>query len=102
MITSGLIHNVLHYINIPVDIREICVMLAPAFSGLTSTAAYLLAKEIGQRPDGTGGDAAGLWAALFMGVAPGQLDLASVYHILIHSLQVTFRDRLLVHTITKL
>jgi len=74
MITSGLIHNILHYINIPVDIREICVMLAPAFSGLTSTAAYLLAREIGRKADGSGGDGAGLWAALFMGVAPGYIS----------------------------
>ena len=71
MITSGVIHNVLHAINIPVDIREICVLLAPVFSGFTSGAAYLLAKEIGRKEDGTGGEAAGLWAALFIGIAPG-------------------------------
>jgi len=81
MITSGVIHNILHAINIPVDIREICVMLAPAFSGLTSTAAYLLAREIGQKADGTGGEGAGLWAALFMGVAPGQSPCFSYSHL---------------------
>jgi dolichyl-diphosphooligosaccharide--protein glycosyltransferase len=36
MVTSGLIYNFLHLINIPVNIRDVCVMLAPAFSGLTA------------------------------------------------------------------
>ena len=36
MVTSGIIHNVLHYFNLPVHIRDVCVMLAPAFSGLTA------------------------------------------------------------------
>lgn len=31
MITSGAIHYVLHSLNIPVHIRDICVFLAPVF-----------------------------------------------------------------------
>lgn len=31
MITSGAIHYVLHLLNIPVHIRDICVFLAPVF-----------------------------------------------------------------------
>jgi len=41
MVTSGIIYNFLKLINIPVDIRNVCVMLAPAFSGLTAWATYL-------------------------------------------------------------
>jgi hypothetical protein len=41
MVTSGLIWNFLHLINMPVDIRNVCVMLAPAFAGLTAVATYL-------------------------------------------------------------
>lgn len=31
MITSGSIHYILHSLNIPVHIRDICVFLAPVF-----------------------------------------------------------------------
>ena len=46
MITSGAIHWVLDGLNMPVHIREICVFLAPLFSGLTAISAYLLTKEL--------------------------------------------------------
>ena len=71
MLTSGFIHNVLHYLHLPVNIREICVLLAPGFSGLTAIATFLLTKEIGSDENGKGGDGAGLWAALFIGITPG-------------------------------
>jgi dolichyl-diphosphooligosaccharide---protein glycosyltransferase len=41
MATSGVIYNFLHAIHLPVDIRNVCVMLAPAFSGLTAWATYM-------------------------------------------------------------
>jgi len=41
MATSGVIYNFLQAIHLPVDIRNICVMLAPAFSGLTAWATYM-------------------------------------------------------------
>lgn len=41
MVTSGIIWSFLKWINCPVDIRNVCVMLAPAFSGLTALATYL-------------------------------------------------------------
>ncbi|CAF4382712.1 unnamed protein product, partial [Adineta steineri] len=46
MVTSGVIHWFFHMINIPIHIREICVFLAPIFSGLTALATYLLTKEL--------------------------------------------------------
>jgi dolichyl-diphosphooligosaccharide--protein glycosyltransferase len=64
MVTSGLIHWFLHMINIPIHIREICVFLAPFFSGLTALATYLLTKELWSRR-------AGLFAAAFIAIAPG-------------------------------
>ncbi|KAB7506784.1 Dolichyl-diphosphooligosaccharide--protein glycosyltransferase subunit STT3B [Armadillidium nasatum] len=67
MITSGAIHYVLNLLHIPVHIRDICVFLAPIFSGLTAIATYLLTKEIWS----TG---AGLFAACFIAVVPGYIS----------------------------
>lgn len=46
MLTSGLIHWTLSLLNIPVHIRDVCVFLAPIFSGLTAISTYLLTKEL--------------------------------------------------------
>ncbi|KAJ2288012.1 oligosaccharyl transferase stt3 subunit, partial [Coemansia sp. RSA 2706] len=67
MVTSAAIYNALHALNIPVDIRNVCVFLAPAFSALTAVATYLLGKEVKNAT-------AGLFAAAFMGVAPGYIS----------------------------
>src|SRR5271156_2471093 len=64
MVTSAIIYKVLRLISLPVDIRNICVLLAPGFSGLTALATYLFTREMT-------GDGAGLLAAAFMGIAPG-------------------------------
>lgn len=61
MLTSGLIHYVLDSMNIPVHIRDICVFLAPVFSGLTAIATYLLTKELWN-------EQAGLFAACFIAI----------------------------------
>lgn len=71
MVTSGLIWKALHTLSIPVDIREVCVQLAPLFSGLTAFATYLFAREVGS---GASKEATGLWAALFIGIAPGYIS----------------------------
>ncbi|XP_045606942.1 dolichyl-diphosphooligosaccharide--protein glycosyltransferase subunit STT3B isoform X1 [Procambarus clarkii] len=67
MVTSGSIHYVLNLLNIPVHIRDICVFLAPIFSGLTAIATYLLTKEIWSA-------GAGLFAACFIAVVPGYIS----------------------------
>lgn len=41
MATSGVIYNALHALNLPVDIRNVCVLLAPGFSALTAWATYM-------------------------------------------------------------
>ena len=68
MVTSGVIYHVLRFLTLPVDIRNICVLLAPAFSGLTSFAMYLLTSEMTPSPS------AGLLAAGFMGIVPGYIS----------------------------
>ncbi len=71
MVTAGVIWKALNTLNVPVDIREVCVQLAPAFSGLTALATYLFAKEVGN-PGSR--ESTGLWAALFIGIAPGYIS----------------------------
>ncbi|CRG92163.1 dolichyl-diphosphooligosaccharide--protein glycosyltransferase [Talaromyces islandicus] len=68
MVTSGVIYHFLRFISIPVDIRNVCVLLAPGFSGLTAFATYLLTNEMSDSPS------AGLLAAAFMGIAPGYIS----------------------------
>ncbi|RMX82402.1 hypothetical protein D0868_15823, partial [Hortaea werneckii] len=68
MVTSGTIYHVLRFLTLPVDIRNICVLLAPGFSGLTAFASYLFTSEMSDSPS------AGLLAAIFMGIAPGYIS----------------------------
>merc|ERR1719225_877410 len=67
MITSGSIHYVLSTLNIPTNIRDICVFLAPLFSGLTAISTYLLTKELWSQ-------GAGLFAAGFIAIVPGYIS----------------------------
>lgn len=68
MVTSGVIYHTLRFLTLPVDIRNICVLLAPGFSGLTALATYLLTSEMSTSPS------AGLLAAVFMGITPGYIS----------------------------
>lgn len=88
MITSGGIHWLLHLLNIPVHIRDICVFLAPVFSGLTAISTYLLTKELWS-------PGAGLFAASFIAIVPGYISrsVAGSYDnegIAIFALQFTY------------
>lgn len=88
MITSGTIHYILHSLNIPIHIRDICVFLAPVFSGLTAISTYLLTKEIWNA-------GAGLFAACFIAIVPGYISrsVAGSYDnegIAIFALQITY------------
>ncbi|KAG1857340.1 glycosyltransferase family 66 protein [Suillus subalutaceus] len=58
----GVIYNLLHALNLPVDIRNICVLLAPGFSALTAWATYI----------------AGLLAAAFIGIVPGYISRSAI------------------------
>lgn len=68
MLTSGFIHYILHLLNIPIHIRDICVFLAPVFSGLTALATYFLTKELWN-------EGAGLFAACFISIGKYGLHL---------------------------
>lgn len=68
MVTSGIIYHILRFLTIPVDIRNVCVLLAPGFSGLTALAMYFLTCEMSSSPS------AGLLAAAFMGITPGYIS----------------------------
>lgn len=88
MVTSGLIYHVLKFLALPVDIRNICVLLAPAFSGLTALATYFFTKEMKS-------ESAGLLAAAFIAIAPGYISrsVAGSYDneaIAIFLLMITF------------
>ncbi|EIM80345.1 Oligosaccharyl transferase STT3 subunit [Stereum hirsutum FP-91666 SS1] len=67
MATSGVIYSLLHAINLPVDIRNICVLLAPGFSSLTAWATYMFTKEMKD-------ESAGLLAAALIGIVPGYIS----------------------------
>eukprot|EP00090_Calanus_glacialis_P006374 TRINITY_DN1496_c0_g1_i1.p1 TRINITY_DN1496_c0_g1~~TRINITY_DN1496_c0_g1_i1.p1 ORF type:complete len:773 (-),score=209.57 TRINITY_DN1496_c0_g1_i1:434-2752(-) len=67
MITSGSIHYVLSLLNIPIHIRDVCVFLAPLFSGLTAISTYFLTKELWS-------EGAGLFAACFIAIVPGYIS----------------------------
>ncbi|KAG5360066.1 Dolichyl-diphosphooligosaccharide--protein glycosyltransferase subunit stt3 [Yarrowia sp. B02] len=88
MVTSGVIHKLLRMVALPIDIRNICVMMAPAFSGLTAYATYLFTSEMKNQ-------SAGLLAAAFIGIAPGYISrsVAGSYDneaIAIFLLMITF------------
>lgn len=68
MLTSGSIYWVLHKLSIPIDVRNVCVFIAPIFSAFTSIAAYLMTKEITKRSE------AGLFSALFLAIVPSYMS----------------------------
>ena len=52
----------------PMDIRNICVFLAPVFAGFTAISTYFFAKEATNKPG------AGLLAALFISIVPSYIS----------------------------
>lgn len=44
--TSALFYHVLHALNVTIEIRNVCVFLAPLFSSLTVIVTYHLTKEL--------------------------------------------------------
>lgn len=68
MFTSALIHWICNTLLFPVDIRNICVFLAPVFAALTAISSYYFVKEVTGRSDG------GLLSALFIAIVPGYIS----------------------------
>ncbi|KAG5885567.1 hypothetical protein JTB14_003765 [Gonioctena quinquepunctata] len=85
---KGSIHYLLHLLHINVHIRDVCVFLAPVFSGLTAISTYFLTKELWSA-------GAGLFAACFIAIVPGYISrsVAGSYDnegIAIFALQFTY------------
>mmetsp|Transcript_59114 Transcript_59114/g.68406 ORF Transcript_59114/g.68406 Transcript_59114/m.68406 type:complete len:756 (+) Transcript_59114:26-2293(+) len=68
MTTAAVFYWFAHSIGIPIDIRNVCVFLAPVFAAFTAIAAYLLTKEVTRKSE------SGLFAALFMAMIPSYLS----------------------------
>ena len=68
MSTAGAFYWAAHKLGFPVDIRNVCVFMAPAFSGLCGVATYLLTKEATHRAG------PGLYAALFVAIVPSYIS----------------------------
>ena len=58
----------LEAVKLPMDIRNVCVFIAPVFSGITAISTYLLTKEASNKPQ------AGLFAALFISIVPSYIS----------------------------
>uniref|UniRef100_A0A336MU62 Dolichyl-diphosphooligosaccharide--protein glycosyltransferase subunit STT3A n=1 Tax=Culicoides sonorensis TaxID=179676 RepID=A0A336MU62_CULSO len=67
MVTSATFYKVLQFMNITIDIRNVCVFLAPLFSSFTAFVTYLLTKEIYSQ-------GAGLLAASMIAIVPGYIS----------------------------
>jgi dolichyl-diphosphooligosaccharide--protein glycosyltransferase len=67
MVTSAVFYHLLNLLNITIEIRNICVFLAPFFSSLTVIMTYLLTKELST-------SAAGLVAACLISIVPGYIS----------------------------
>ena len=68
MFTSTAIHWICNTFLFPVDIRNICVFLAPVFSALTALTAYFFIKEV------TGRNDSGLLTAFLIAIVPGYIS----------------------------
>jgi dolichyl-diphosphooligosaccharide--protein glycosyltransferase len=67
MFTAAMVYWTLHFFNLTVDIRNVCVLLAPWMASNTAIATYLLGKEVKN-------SSAGLVAAAFISVVPGYIS----------------------------
>jgi dolichyl-diphosphooligosaccharide--protein glycosyltransferase len=54
MVTSAVLYHLAWLVNVTIDIRNVCVFLAPFFSSLTTIVTYLLTKELRVRTDSLG------------------------------------------------
>lgn len=67
MVTSAILYHLMWLVNITIDIRNVCVFLAPFFSSLTTIITYLLTKELKD-------SGAGLVAAAMIAIVPGYIS----------------------------
>mmetsp|Transcript_16465 Transcript_16465/g.15787 ORF Transcript_16465/g.15787 Transcript_16465/m.15787 type:complete len:369 (+) Transcript_16465:122-1228(+) len=68
MVTSASIKWMADFLAFPVDIRNVCVFLAPLFAGFTSISTYFFTKECTNKSE------TGLLAALFISIVPSYIS----------------------------
>ncbi len=68
MLTAASFYWLLNFFHITINIRNMCVFIAPIFSALAAISAYLLTKEVTKR------SAAGLLAAAFTAIVPSYIS----------------------------
>jgi len=67
MVTSAVFYHLLNFFHITIEIRNICVFLAPFFSSLTVIVTYLLTTELSN-------SGSGLLAACLISIVPGYIS----------------------------
>ena len=67
MVTAAAVYNFLNFFNVTINIRNVCVFLAPLFSSFTVIVVYLLTKEVKSV-------GAGLVAAAMISIVPGYIS----------------------------
>ncbi|KAE8747289.1 hypothetical protein FOCC_FOCC005933 [Frankliniella occidentalis] len=67
MVTSAALFRLMWLLNVTIDIRNVCVFLAPFFSSLTTIVTYRLTKELWD-------SGAGLVAAVMISIVPGYIS----------------------------
>lgn len=95
MWTAAAIYHALHAVQFPVDIRNVCVLLAPFMAACTSVVTYMLGKECWN-------GSAGLFAAAFVSIAPGYVSrsVAGSYDNEVRHLQAACHVYLLTHLVS--
>ncbi len=89
MFTAGGVYWALQFFNITVQIRNVCVLLAPWFASNTAIVTYFFTKEIWDK-------SAGLVAAAMIAVVPGSTSHFSplphqvAYSFALHRLYLSF------------
>lgn len=68
MSTAATIYWICQKLLIPIEIRNVCVFLAPLFAGFTALVTHLLTAEVSGRPH------AGLFAAFFISIVPSYMS----------------------------
>jgi len=67
MVTSTVFYHLLNFFHISIEVRNVCVFLAPFFSSLTSFVTYKLTSELFS-------EGAGLVAASMIAIVPGYIS----------------------------
>jgi dolichyl-diphosphooligosaccharide--protein glycosyltransferase len=68
MLTAAVFYWALNFINISINIRNMCVFIAPIFSANAAISSYLLTTEVTKR------SSAGLLAAAFTAIVPSSIS----------------------------